>query len=286
MSRECEQLKRAGLVAFALTLCAWPVTAAAQPETVMWTIKGGSYGGTVVPIDMARASRKGRFLRLAAVRGQERIVGWNPSRLPIAVGFRGGLVVSSTDSVAFWSSLRQLEQDLGVRLFEPVTLEHGDDPDDVIVVDVRPMMKDDGLTLVTWSTFGSVYDARIFFRSRETLQDRRVVSHEMMHALGFGHTSAWYSMMNPAPRLDSRLTVEDVAHAQFALSSRALSEREDIWSRLALAVEREPRGSGNYGQCDPFTPPVRFPARCTSVPCSVPSASCGAARSTAPWPVR
>ena len=261
-----------------------PASAIAQPVNSAWTIRGGPYDGATVPIDAARASRKGRFWRMSSVRGQQRIVGWNPSRLPIPVGFRGGVGVSAMDSAAFWSSLRQLEGDMGMRLFDPVTLERGEDPEDVIVVDIRPAMKEDGLTLVTWSTLGSVYDARIFFRSRETLRNTRVVTHEMMHALGFGHTSAWYSMMNPGPRFDSRLMPEDVAHAQFALASRSVNEREDMWSRLALAVEREPQGPSPSDQCDPFTPPVRSPAACTSFPCSAPSASCGEARSTAPWP--
>lgn len=278
---------RKSIVPVALVMLAgMPSHSVAQQADSVWTIRGGAFDGITVPIDVARASRKGRFWRLSTVRGQRRIIGWNPSRLPAAVGFREGTGISTVDSSAFWSALRLLEQDIGMRLFEPVRIDRGADPDDVIVVDVRPAMKDDGLTLVTWGTLASVYDARIFFRSRETLLNSRVVTHEMMHALGFGHTSAWYSIMNPAPRPDSRLTAEDVAHVQYALASRAANEREDIWSRLALAVDREPRGSSGYDQCDPFTPPVRSPGACTSFPCSVPSASCGEARSTSPWPER
>jgi hypothetical protein len=36
------------------------------------------------------------------------------------------------------------------------------------------------------------------------------------------------------------LTATDVAYAQFALESRAGSERDDMWERLALAMTREP----------------------------------------------
>ena len=261
-----------------------PLSGNAQRVDSVWTIRGGSYDGVTVPIDAARATRKGKYWRLASMDGKPRIVGWNPSRLPAAVAFRGGLDVAPADSAAFWASLRRIEADMGMQLFQPVTLDSGDDPDDVIVVDIRPMARDDGLTLVTWSSHGSVYDARIQLRSSATLHNERVVIHEMMHALGFGHTTAWMSVMSPWPRMDGRLTPEDVAYAQLAFVSRAALEQEDMWSGLALAASR--KINLVYGQCDLFTPPVRSREACRSVPCSAPSASCEAARSTAPWPER
>lgn len=173
-----------------------------------------------------------------------------------------------------------------MHLFEPVSLEGGSDPDDVIVVDLKPMVSNDGMTLVTWSTPGSLYDARVFLRSNTTLHDERVVTHEMMHALGFGHTLAWHSVMNPDLAFTGRLTREDIAYAQLAFASRAVSERTDMWERLALAVSREPKAPLDDGFCEIFSVPVRFPAACTSFPCSRPSASCTAARNTAPSPER
>ncbi len=275
----------ARILLFALLFFPAARHAAAQGRVAdsSWTIKGGPYDGTVVPIDLGRASRRGKFWRLTSVAGKARIVGWNPSRLPIAVGFRPGLVVGGSDSAAFWSSLRQIEADMGMRLFYPVSLERGQDPEDVIIVDIRPMVKDDGVTLVTWTAQGSVYDARVFLRSRATMHNERVVVHEMMHALGFGHTSAWYSAMNPGVRLESRLSLEDVAHAQLALASRQASEREDMWVRLAQAATRE--FSLTYSQCEEL-PPVRSREECTSFPCSAPSTSCAGVRSTGPWPER
>ena len=125
---------------------------------------------------------------------------------------------------------------------------------DILVVDVRQMAGDDGMTLVTWSTSGGVYDARVYFRSPATLHNPRVVAHEMMHSLGFGHTTAWGSIMNPGPRAPLSLTREDVAYAQYAFDSRASSEREDMWERLALADEREgsARARGAYADCTDF----------------------------------
>jgi hypothetical protein len=227
------------------TLAFWAVTVAlaadagAQRVDSAWTIRGGSYDGVTVPIDVGAASRQGRFWRLSSVRGERRIVGWNPSRLPVAVAFRRGAGVTANDSTAFWNILRQLEADIGMRLFEPVTLAAGDDPDDVIVADVKPMIADAGLTLVTWSTYGSIYDSRIYLGSRVMMHNERVVSHEMLHALGFGHTRAWHSLMNPAPSLESRVTREDVAYIQAALASRSVNERDDRLSTLVLAALRD-----------------------------------------------
>lgn len=259
-----------------------PLSAYGQKVDSEWTIRGGTYDGVTVPIDAGRATKKGTYWRLSVVDGKPRIVGWNPSRLPAPVAFRGGLEVAPADSAAFWASLRRIESDMGMSLFQPVVIERGHDPDDVIVIDIIPMTRDDGLTLVTWSSRGSVYDARVHLRSIATLRDERVVTHEMMHALGFGHTNAWHSAMNPWPRLDGGLTREDVAYAQLAIASRAASEQEDMWSGIALAASRKIHLV--YGQCELFTPPVRSPAACTSVPCSAPSARCEAVRSTAPSP--
>ena len=100
------------------------------------------------------------------------------------------------------------------------------------------MASDDGITLVTWSGNGLLYDARVFFRSSAKLHEQGVVTHEMMHALGFGHTTDTGSIMNASPSAQ-RLSPRDVAYVQLALQSRSDGEMSDIWERLALAVERE-----------------------------------------------
>ena len=216
-----------------------PADAGAQRVDSVWTIRGGTYAGVAVPIDIGSASMNGRFWRTSSLRGERRIVGWNPSRLPVAVAFRRSAGVNSGDSTAFWGILRQLEADIGMRLFEPATLAGGEDPDDVIVVDVKSMIAGAGLTLVTWSTHGSIYDSRIYLGSRALLHNERVVSHEMLHALGFGHTRTWPSLMNPAPSFESRVTREDVAYIQAALASRSVNEREDRLSKLLMSALRE-----------------------------------------------
>jgi hypothetical protein len=232
-----------GFIALFFSLAiASPVVAQAPARDSAWTIRAGSYVGTTVKLDRDAASRRGsRFLRVSKLKHDERFVGWNPSRLPAAVAFGTGRHVSEADSIAFWTILRQMETDIGMRLFEPTTLATDPDPYDVIIVDTKNMAGDDGVTFVTWSNNGALYDARVFFRSPGILHSSRVVTHEMMHALGFGHTSAWTSVMGPNASGPDRLTPLDVAYAQFGFESRAASERSDMWERLALAVDRDPQ---------------------------------------------
>ena len=226
------------LVALLFTSAASP--AGAQREDSAWTIRAGSYAGQSVTLNTELATKRGsKFLRISKLKGDSRYVAWSPSRLPAPVAFRGGRGIGESDSLAFWSILREMEADMGMRLFDPAVLPDGSDPSDIIVVDTKNMPHDDGMTLVTWGSPGGVYDARVFLRSTATLHSSRVVAHEMMHALGFGHTSAWSSIMNSGAASPSHLTPQDVAYAQFALESRAGSDRADMWERLALAMSRE-----------------------------------------------
>lgn len=262
-------------------------SADAQLRDTLWTIRAGAHAGADVEIDSRLASARGsRFWRMSSVRGAERLVGWNPSRLPIAVAFRDVRRVGPADSASFWRILERMHEDIGMSLFRPAALENGADPEDVIIVDIKPMMAHDGITFVTWSSHGELYDARVFFGSPAKLGDERVVTHEMMHALGFGHTSRWRSVMNPGGSPVARLTREDVAYAQHAFEARETGERADLWHRLALAVSRERNAPLEDGYCAILTLPLRSPAACMFVPCSGFSASCTAGQSTAPSPVR
>jgi len=221
---------------------AHPAVAQTPARDSAWTIRAGSYTGTTVLLNRDAASRRGSsFLRVSKLKYDDRFVGWNPSRLPAAVAFALGSHINEADSMAFWSILRQMEADVGMRLFEPATLAKDHDPYDVIVVDTKNMVSDDGVTFVTWSNNGALYDARVFFRSSGILRSSRVVTHEMMHALGFGHTTAWTSVMSSNASGPDRLTPLDVAYAQYGFESRAASERSDMWERLALAAERDPQ---------------------------------------------
>ncbi len=248
-----------------------PFALSAQARDTSYAIDAGTYSGIVVATRQATATRRGsNFWRLASG-NDRRIVGWNPSRFPVGVAFRPNRGISADDSIAFWKILGQMQADLGVQIFRAMTIARDDDPADVIVVDTKPMANDEGVTYITWSPNGAVYDARVFFRSTARLHEAGVVTHEMMHALGFGHTSAWSSIMSPTP-VTPRLTETDVAYAQIALRERARSESVDLGERLALAAEREipaPAAvAGNYC-ASAAALPIEYP---------LPSASCSPER--------
>lgn len=153
--------------------------------------------------------------------------------------------------------------DVGKILFEPATLEE-QDPVNVIVVDVHAMPGTDGFTRATWTPSGELFDVRVSFGSRRVLNNAHTVAHEMTHALGFGHTRSWRSVVNPGDRGAGRLTPTDVAYIELAMLLRERRERIDMRRLISLALERgtlagSTRGVDATQGSDPFADdnPVR-----------------------------
>jgi hypothetical protein len=231
-----------------------------SPDT-LWTIERGSYAGTTVPLrfDAATSARGAgeHFLRLSSRQANEAgVVGWPSGSYPIPVAFRRNRWVSAitpADSMAFWQTLDGMNADLGLTVFRPETVKKGADPEDVVIVDLRDMADRDGFSRMSWSSVGELSDVRVTFRDASLLHNSHVVAHELMHALGFGHTTAWKSVVNPRDAYGlPRLTPEDVAYAEVAMHSRESHERADMRKRIALAVEREAgkfRSEEGYALC-------------------------------------
>ena len=197
-----------------------------------WRIDAGAHTGRDVAIDAHAALRpvagRAPFWRLAPVsgRGLKRILGWRDDRLPIRIAFaRPGSVspITAEDSLAFWAIARQLERDLGAPLFSPASLA-GDADAGVVPVEVRAQSAE-GHTFVSWTQSGDVNDGVLLFRSASTLRDAHVVTHELLHLLGFGHSTAWHTVSEPSAGRERRLTVQDVAYVQLAWRLRRLEER-------------------------------------------------------------
>ena len=74
--------------------------------------------------------------------------------------------------------------------------------------------------------------------SRSLLGSQRVVTHELMHAIGFGHTTAWTSVMGPPEGVD-RPTATDAAHAQLLLAVREAQHQFDAPYGILEAVPGE-----------------------------------------------
>lgn len=209
------------------------------------TIDRGIYAGMRVPVRIEAAlggANKSEHFWRAPKSGAEKagVVGWRSTRYPIPVAFRhsgSSREISADDSAAFWRTLAEMSADVGLALFKPVTV--GDaDPVDVIIVDVRPMPGNDGFSRASWSSSGELFDVRVSFGSLSVLHVSQVVAHEMTHALGFGHTKSWVSVVNPGDHRTARLTPADVAYIEMAMRLRERRERADMRQLIALAVER------------------------------------------------
>jgi hypothetical protein len=200
-----------------------------------WRIDAGSYAGTTVDIDpaaaLARLRDGSRFWRLARANragGPGRPVGWPTRRFPIPVAFRtdGEGDVRRADSVAFWGAARQLERDWGAPLFVPASGDDSYRPDWLgITVQIDARIPADGFTTTTSTGDGDVTEADVAFRSRALLRNAGIVTHELMHALGLGHTDRQESVMRSGGSLPTRVSADDVAYGRLLYAVRALQAR-------------------------------------------------------------
>jgi hypothetical protein len=196
----------------------------------VWVIEGGRYAGRTIGIDAAAAVRRvpwnAGFWRVAPVRGDgvRQLIGWGADALPLRLAFdrRGSAeAIGAADSIAFWAIAEQMHLDFGARLFAPTNFPSERRGGEVIPIEVGTGSAE-GHTDVTWSERGDATDAVVSFRRVTTLRDPHVVTHELLHLLGFGHTSEWRSVVAPRGGTENRLTPEDVAYAQLAMRLRAL----------------------------------------------------------------
>jgi hypothetical protein len=210
-----------------------------------WTIPAGRYAGRAVEIRPHRAAtpvcdRCSVFWVRGQAQGQGPVPyqGWPLSRFPLRVGFdREHSIPAGTapDSGAFWLAVEAMEEAFGMDLFRPVrytqTLAQGlddDTPDDVVLVMIDTSLPVTGLTMIL-ARRGNVDFAGVSLQRRREMQSEyavELVAHEMMHALGFGHTCGWRSVLasqQQCPHLRAPApTPEDVAHAQVLYRVREL----------------------------------------------------------------
>jgi hypothetical protein len=213
-----------------------------------FTVEAGTYAGATVPIDVDAAvagprerARYWRISRFAQSRGVP--VGWPVDRFPIPLSVFGrSAPMRSADSATFWAVARQLEQDVGRTLFRPISQDSAESEGWSIRVTVDPAEESAGITFITYDGVGDVYEATIAIRSSMLLADSRVVSHELMHALGFGHSVGWSSVMGGPNQSATRATASDVAYAQlFYRMRRVYIEQHATHGVLETAAEARRR---------------------------------------------
>lgn len=130
---------------------------------------------------------------------------WRDSDLPIAVAFNRTASTSSIsvgDSIAFWTVIHQMEGDLGRQLFRPVDIASLPAPSTnglsmwavLVSVDSTLLPTYGGYT--NWLSYGTTIVAgKVRIAKNAWMGDRGLVTHELLHALGFSHTCAWTSVM-------------------------------------------------------------------------------------------
>ena len=151
---------------------------------------------------------------------------WDASSFPIGIVLRHDLSpgLSARDSVAFWEAARDVEDAIGITLFRPTTdtTEH----DRVFPIDVLldRRIAASGVTYVSWDRGGRLFEGTMRFRTSREIELGSVVAHELLHALGFGHTTAWSSAMHARDSGGRGMTVEDVAFAQLLMRLHELQQ--------------------------------------------------------------
>ena len=208
----------------------------------VWRVRGGRWNGTTMPIQSAAAlPRTGGFARLHDSPSEPgaRVVGWPLSRLPIRLTTAAD--IPPADTAAFWETARAVERDLGMRLFVPAGAN--DAGTRAVEVRVGPTGGSEAVTHASWSAGGDVDDAEMVLRSSSVLRDRGIVAHELLHLLGFGHNSAWPSVLSAGgSRAPGWLTAEDVAWTQLLYRLRETQAREGAGFGLGAA---RLQGTGN-----------------------------------------
>ena len=212
---------------------ATPARVVLVPTT--WHIRGGAFDGREVRVDPVRATMRSgdgpgfwRLTRRGALAG--RAVTWSSDSLPVRLAFRherGDPPITTSDSVGFWERAMEVERLIGRSLFRPASFEEVEAGGDGILVTIDRRMSAAGRTFITYDQGGRIYEALVTVAQREYLGQSRIATHELMHAIGFGHTSAWPSVMGANTGAINSPSVEDVAYAQLYYAiARLQRERE------------------------------------------------------------
>jgi hypothetical protein len=175
---------------------------------------------------------------------------WPEAALPIPVAFnRAGSSadITASDSIALWTNISQMQDALGRQLFTPATLSSLGAPDDqgylsgaVLISIDNTLSATAGYTNWNWNGSGAVFESKTRVGSAAALASRGLVTHELLHALGFHHTCAWPSVMGGyGCALLSGPTVQDAGAFTLAWTLRQTMLADQPTTSLADALDGE-----------------------------------------------
>jgi uncharacterized protein YjdB len=130
---------------------------------------------------------------------------WSEADLPVPLAFNRPAstgAITDADSVALWTVIRQMEADIGRSLFKPATLSDLTPPDAngysqkaVLVSIDNTLAGFAGYTNWIWDSSQNMLAAKSRILTSSFLSNRSLITHELLHALGFHHTCAWPTVM-------------------------------------------------------------------------------------------
>ena len=157
---------------------------------------------------------------------------WPEAALPIPVAFnRPGSTgtITDADSIAVWTTIGQMHDALGRQLFQPVSLSslaapnsNGYSQGAVLISIDNTLSPNAGYTNWFYDGNGNLYEAKTRLGSEGALSSRGLLTHELLHALGFHHTCAWQTVMGGyGCPLNDGATIQDAAAFNLAWTLRA-----------------------------------------------------------------
>lgn len=218
-------------------------------------IDSGTHVGRSVPISLNSA-----FTPVCTTAGEANCQSYWPSYwmsgikmwpdaarpVPLALDRTGsGASLRAADSTSLWAIIRQMETDLGRRLYTPVNFTAYTSPGyqtGAVMVTVDPSLAaSTAYANWDWNGQGMLYQGKVRFGSPAGLALQSLTAHELLHTQGFSHTCQWGTVMGGYGCSSvGQLSPNDVAYFHLAqLARRRTAELRPTWGIAeALAGER------------------------------------------------